>query len=91
MNKKQYKQMKHEIVTETAIEVGYSYSILEKIPSYALLEAMKKLAISGYINNNTDHSDLQNMLVTESVKEMNYQDFKDIASYFFSYNRYQTA
>ena len=81
--------MKREVEEETARGVGYFEGILEHIPSYPLSEAVKELALTGWITPQTAIVDVQNMLVTESIKRMNYQDFKEVAPYLFSYPREQ--
>ena len=81
--------MKREVEEETARGIGYFEGILEHIPSYPLSEAVKELALSGWITPHTDVIDVQNMIVTESIKWMNYQDFKEVAPYLFSYPREQ--
>lgn len=86
---KQFKRMKREVEEETARGIGYFEGILEHIPSYPLSEAVKELALSGWITPHTDAIDVQNMIVTESIKWMNYQDFKEVAPYLFSYPREQ--
>jgi hypothetical protein len=86
---KQFKRMKREVEEETARGVGYFEGILEHIPSYPLSEAVKELALTGWITPQTAIVDVQNMLVTESIKRMNYQDFKEVAPYLFSYPREQ--
>lgn len=86
---KQFKRMKREVEEETARGIGYFEGILEHIPPYTLSEAVKELALSGWITPHTDVIDVQNMIVTESIKWMNYQDFKEVASYLFSYPREQ--
>lgn len=86
---KQFKRMKREVEEETARGIGYFEGILEHIPSYPLSEAVKELALSGWITHHTDVIDVQNMIVTESIKWMNYQDFKEVAPYLFSYPREQ--
>ena len=86
---KQFKRMKREVEEETARGIGYFEGILEHIPSYPLSEAVKELALSGLITPHTDVIDVQNMIVTESIKWMNYQDFKEVAPYLFSYPREQ--
>lgn len=86
---KQFKRMKREVEEETARGIGYFEGILEHIPSYPLSEALKELALSGWITPHTDVIDVQNMIVTESIKWMNYQDFKEVAPYLFSYPREQ--
>lgn len=86
---KQFKRMKREVKEETARGIGYFEGILEHIPSYPLSEAVKELALAGWITPHTDVIDVQNMIVTESIKWMNYQDFKEVAPYLFSYPREQ--
>lgn len=86
---KQFKRMKREVEEETARGVGYFEGILEHITSYPLSEAVKELALTGWITPQTAIVDVQNMLVTESIKRMNYQDFKEVAPYLFSYPREQ--
>ena len=86
---KHFKRMKREVEEETARGIGYFEGILEHIPSYPLSEAVKELALSGWITPHTDVIDVQNMIVTESIKWMNYQDFKEVAPYLFSYPREQ--
>lgn len=86
---KQFKRMKREVEEETARGIGYFEGILEHIPSYPLSEAVKELALAGWITPHTDVVDVQNMIVTESIKWMNYQDFKEVAPYLFSYPREQ--
>ncbi|KXT75173.1 hypothetical protein STRDD10_00409 [Streptococcus sp. DD10] len=81
----QFKSIKRQVVEETAVGVGYYEGILQEIPSYALLEAVREVSSLGWITPHTSDADIQNMLVTESVKNMGYQDFKEVAPYFFSY------
>lgn len=85
LSKKEYKQLKREVSEETALGVGYYHDIMAKIPEYALFDAMRELAEYGWIKENTDDVTLRNMLVTESIKKMGYQDFKDVAPYLFSF------
>ena len=80
---KQFKRMKRKVEEETARGIGYFEGILEHIPSYPLSEAVKELALSGWITSHTDVIDVQNMIVTESIKWMNYQDFKEVAPIYF--------
>ena len=61
---KQFKRMKREVEEETARGIGYFEGILEHIPSYTLSEAVKELALAGWITPHTDVSDVQNMIVT---------------------------
>lgn len=81
--KKQIKALKKDIVNNTAINVGYYDSLLNNLPAYAMLEAIKEITKNGLINKETKDSDIKNILITESIKNMNYQDFKDVSKFFF--------
>lgn len=85
VNQKTYKDLKADISQNTAINVGYYWEVLNEIPGEVLIDTIKEIALNGWINNNTSEQELRNMLVTESVKNMSYQEFKDIAHYFFGF------
>ncbi|MCK4023939.1 hypothetical protein HCC60_07820 [Streptococcus suis] len=87
MKQKDYKSMKRQVHEESALGVGFFDGILQAIPDYALINAVRE--ISSWIGPKTDDADLRNMLVTESIRYLNYQDFKDVAPYLFSYPREQ--
>ncbi|MGU7965650.1 hypothetical protein [Streptococcus suis] len=94
MNKKQlsqrdWKKLKKKVVEESAVNVGYFHGIMQALPDYALMDAIRTIALDGWLTVNTEDSTLQNILVTESIKNLNYQDFKDVAPYLFSYPREQ--
>ncbi|MGT2910681.1 hypothetical protein ACVR1I_03070 [Streptococcus cameli] len=89
MNQKEWKQMKKDVVRESAYGVGFFDGIFEKIPDYALVAAVRNMATEHWISNHTDDGTIRNMLVTECIREMNYQDFKEVAPYLFSYPREQ--
>lgn len=79
--KRFYKTLKKEISNTSAISVGYNPVILESIPSYAILEAIK--VISPSISENSSEIEIENMLITECVRIMSYQDFKNVSSFFY--------
>lgn len=85
VKKQTYKNLKREITEETAINVGYYPKVLGEINNDVLLETIKEIAINGWINKDTELHELSNMIVTESVRNMGYQEFKDIADNFFSF------
>lgn len=85
VNQKTYKDLKADISQNTAINIGYYWEVLNEIPGEVLIDTIKEIAMNGWINNNTSEQELRNMLVTESVKNMSYQEFKDIAHYFFGF------
>ena len=85
VNQKTYKDLKADISQNTAINIGYYWGVLNEIPGEVLIDTIKEIAVNGWINNNTSEQELRNMLITESVKNMSYQEFKDIAHYFFGF------
>lgn len=85
VNQKAYKDLKADISQNTAINIGYYWEVLNEIPGEVLIDTIKEIALNGWINNNTSEQELRNMLITESVKNMSYQEFKDIAHYFFGF------
>ena len=85
VNQKTYKDLKADISQNTAINIGYYWEVLNEIPGEILIDTIKEIALNGWINNNTSEQELRNMLITESVKNMSYQEFKDIAHYFFGF------
>ena len=85
ISKKTYKDIKKEVSLNTAINVGYYSNVINDIHPRLLTETITELATNGWIREDTQHADIMNMLVTESVKKMNYQEFKNIADKFFSF------
>ena len=85
VDRKTYKDLKADISQNTAINIGYYWEVLNEIPGEVLIDTIKEIALNGWINNNTSEQELRNMLITESVKNMSYQEFKDIAHYFFGF------
>ena len=80
---KKLKKLKKDIANKTAINIGYYQSILQNIPNYAILVATRNICKMGLKDKTTD-SELENMIVTESINAMNFQDFKKVAKYFFN-------
>ena len=85
ISKKTYKDIKKEVSLNTAMNVGYYSNVISDIHPRLLTEIITELATNGWIKEDTKHEDIMNMLVTESVKKMNYQEFKNIADKFFSF------
>lgn len=79
--KKQIKSKKKAITENTAINVGYYNSVFNYLPAYVLIPAIKEFA--ELISRTEKEKDIENILITESVKNMNYQDFRQIENYFF--------
>lgn len=89
LSQRLYKQMKREVTEESAYGVGFFEGIESKIPLYAMVDAVREMASNGWVRADTSDAELRNMLITESIKQLNYQDFKDVASYLFSYPKEQ--
>lgn len=85
VNQRTYKDLKADISQNTAINIGYYWEVLNEIPGEVLIDTIKEIAVNGWINNNTSEQELRNILITESVKNMSYQEFKNIAHYFFGF------
>lgn len=81
ITQKQIKAKKKAIVENTAINIGYAQAVFYEIPAYAMIKAIKEN--TEIIKPNQKDIEVENILITESIKNMNYQDFKDIQNYFF--------
>ncbi|MDG3142434.1 hypothetical protein MKL29_06180 [Streptococcus suis] len=90
LSQKQLKSLKKEVNEESALGVGFLVGIEKAIPDYALYEAIRQLANEGDLSTLRD-AELQNRLVTTAIEYMNYQDFKAVAPYLFSYRRADLA
>lgn len=79
---RQIKAKKREIVMNTALYVGYCNDVFNLLPGYTLIPVIKEFA--EIISNMKNDKEIENMIITECVRNMNYQDFKEIESYFFN-------
>lgn len=86
LSQKHLKALKKEVNEKSALGVGFLIGIEKAIPDEALYDAIRQLADEGDISTLRD-ADFQNRLVTTSIEHMNYQDFKEVAPYLFSYRR----
>lgn len=82
-SQKEIKRLKKNIVENSAVNAGYYSTIIQNIPSYALIEAVKEIASKGLIKEMTGNADAENIIVTEAVKSMSFQDFKEVYKFFF--------
>lgn len=85
LSKKDYKRIKQEVIEESAYGVGFFDGIFSHLPDYALVDAVRAISEEGFIGHGTDDGTIRNMLVTEAIQAMNYQDFKEVAPYLFAY------
>ncbi|MGT2754552.1 hypothetical protein [Streptococcus ovis] len=89
MKQKDYKGMKRQVFEETVYGIGFFHGIESKLPLYALTAATKEIVAQGLIAADTSDEDANNILITEAIKQLGYQDFKEVAPYLFSYPREQ--
>lgn len=87
LTQKQYKALKKEIVETTASEVGFNYSLFDKVNHYTMLEAIDEAVQSDFYLS-MGNADKFNFLATEIVKHSSYQEFKELAPYFFGFSSY---
>lgn len=88
MNQKERKSLKNKIQQEGAINVGYYRTIIPKITELwpeMIAEFAKDLALQGAEVVNIDNAIILNAFVTKAIEKMNYQEFKELAPYFFGY------
>lgn len=88
MNQKEIKSLKNKIQQEGAINVGYYPTIIPKITELfpeLIAEFAKDLVLQGAEVVNIDNAIILNAFVTKAIEKMNYQEFKELAPYFFGY------
>lgn len=87
LTKKQYKELKKEIVCNSAIWVGFNYDFFNIVNHDTLMRAIDE-AVCFRSYSKMSIADKNNFLATEIVKNSNYQEFKVYAPYFFSFASY---
>ena len=89
MEEQWIRELKKEIETESAINVGFSSDVIAEIIKLEPLYLMDVMADMGehltFRARENDWGLFQNMLVTEAVRHMDFEDFSKIAKYFFGY------
>lgn len=89
LSQAEYKQMKKDVDEHGAYGVGFFEGIESKIPLYVWVDLVRKIGEEGWVRLGMTDSELRQLLVTEAIRLINYQDFKDLAPYLFSYPREQ--
>lgn len=87
LTQKQYKALKKEIVETSASEVGFKYSFFDKVNHYTMLEAIDEAVQSDFYLS-MGEADKSNFLATKIVEHSSYQEFKELAPYFFGFSSY---
>ncbi|WP_350356770.1 hypothetical protein ABLU29_00400 (plasmid) [Lactococcus lactis] len=88
MNQKELKALKNEIMQEGASNVGYYTTIISKITELwpeIIAEFAKEMVLQGADVANLENPLILNAFVTKAIEKMNYQEFKELAPYFFGY------
>lgn len=87
MTKKEIKALKKEISVNSAVYVGYYYSVFEMVDSQAVIRLIQDLSNEGYLPSNKQSDfNWDNFILTEYVRKIGYQEFKNLAPYFFGYS-----
>lgn len=88
MNQKELKALKNEIMQEGASNVGYYTTIISKITELwpeIIAEFAKEMMLQGASVATLENPLILNAFVTKAIEKMNYQEFKELAPYFFGY------
>ncbi len=88
MNQKEIKALKNEIMQEGASNVGYYTTIISKITELwpeMIAEFAKEMVLQGADVATLENPLILNAFVTKAIEKMNYQEFKELAPYFFGY------
>ena len=88
MNQKELKALKNEIMQEGASNVGYYTTIISKITELwpeIIAEFAKEMVLQGADVATLENPLILNAFVTKAIEKMNYQEFKELAPYFFGY------
>lgn len=81
--------MKREAVEDTAYGVGFFEGILKVIPEDVVFESFQEITGNGWITPDSTIPEIKNIVVTESIRRMTYQEFKEVGGYLFSYPQAQ--
>lgn len=89
MNQKSIKEIKKEIVNESAVNIGYYEGTLQKILEVYPSVISEILSESSFISDGgltgLSVPEIDNILITEAIKRLSYSEFKEVAHKFFSY------
>lgn len=89
ISQRDYKKMKKDVDEYGAYGIGFFEGIESKIPLYVWVDVVRKIGEEGWIRPGMTDPQLKQMLVTGAIRHINYQDFKELAPYLFSYPREQ--
>lgn len=76
LTKKEVKELKKRINEESIINVGYYYSIKQEITFDETMQAIQELNAQGIYLSKFNEVQQDNIVLTEIIRDMNYQEFK---------------
>ncbi|HEM3629775.1 TPA: hypothetical protein U1C40_001810 [Streptococcus suis] len=82
-------QMTTEVIDSRTYGLGFFEGIEREYPSLVLSNAIKDLALTGDVTEETTPPEIRTQLLVAVMKEIAYPDFKKLGQYLFSYQRNQ--
>lgn len=67
--------------------LGFYRDMVEHIPVSILIKSIKRLSLSGAITDCMCDEEIQTLLVNESIQQVSYEEFKQLAPFLFWYKR----
>lgn len=89
LSQRDYKKMKKDVDEYGAYGIGFWEGIESQIPLYVWVDVTRKIGEEGWIRPGMTDAQIKQLLITESIRHMNFQDFKRVASYLFNYPKEQ--
>lgn len=94
MNQKEIKALKKQVQEESAFNVGFNAglpaAILKQNEDLLFWVFKERPEVADWLSSVAKEDkigEFMNIFVSEAIQSMNYQDFKAVASYFFSYKQ----
>ncbi|HEM3504619.1 TPA: hypothetical protein U1B13_000551 [Streptococcus suis] len=78
-----------EMIDSRTYGLGFFEGIEKEYPSQALSNAIKGMALTGDVTDETTPPEIRTQLLAAVIKEIAYPDFKKLEPYLFSYQRNQ--
>ncbi|HFI0539412.1 TPA: hypothetical protein ACGO5G_000456 [Streptococcus suis] len=75
-----------ELPQENSYGVGYLKNTINHIPEKILVAATQEIALSGLIKEDTSETEVLNMLIGESIRKMDLQEYQRVSPFLFSYS-----
>ncbi|MGQ7530673.1 hypothetical protein ACTGYW_00490 [Streptococcus suis] len=75
-----------ELPLENSYGLGYLKNTINHIPEKILVAATQEIALSGLIKEDTSETEVLNMLIGESIRKMDLQEYQRVSPFLFSYS-----